>query len=99
MLPAGFAFPIAGVDVWVPKPSEWSILPPRFWRIALLVGFARLKPGVTLEQARAEMDVLNQQYIRAHHPYDTPEILVWQAVASAAYGHWITAETERPFHV
>jgi periplasmic divalent cation tolerance protein len=40
-----------------------------------------------------------EQYIRAHHPYDTPEILMWQAVASAAYGHWITAETERPFHV
>ena len=40
-----------------------------------------------------------EQYIRAHHPYDTPEILMWQAVASAAYGQWITAETQRPFHV
>ena len=40
-----------------------------------------------------------EQYIQAHHPYDTPEILSWQATASAAYGHWITAETQRPLHV
>ncbi|MGA9912292.1 MAG: divalent cation tolerance protein CutA, partial [Paraburkholderia sp.] len=36
---------------------------------------------------------------QAHHPYDTPEILSWQATASAAYGQWITAETQRPLHV
>ncbi|MFM0058220.1 divalent-cation tolerance protein CutA [Paraburkholderia phytofirmans] len=40
-----------------------------------------------------------EQYIQAHHPYDTPEILLWQATASASYGQWITAETQRPLHV
>lgn len=71
VLPAGFEFPYSGVDVWVTKPSEYSELPSRYWRfVTLLTGFARLKPGVTLEQARAEMAVLNQQYIRAH-PGDT----------------------------
>nr|WP_178392215.1 divalent-cation tolerance protein CutA [Burkholderia sp. SRS-W-2-2016] len=40
-----------------------------------------------------------EQFIHAHHPYDTPEILSWQATASAAYGQWITAETQRPLHV
>ncbi|MFT4068773.1 MAG: divalent-cation tolerance protein CutA [Paraburkholderia sp.] len=40
-----------------------------------------------------------EQYIQAHHPYDTPEILCWQATASAAYGRWITAETQRSLHV
>jgi periplasmic divalent cation tolerance protein len=40
-----------------------------------------------------------EQYIQAHHPYDTPEILSWQASASAAFGQWITAETQRPLHV
>ena len=40
-----------------------------------------------------------EQYIQAHHPYDTPEILSWQATASAAYGQWISAETQRPLHV
>ena len=40
-----------------------------------------------------------EQFIQANHPYDTPEILTWQATASAAYGQWIAAETQRPFHV
>ena len=67
VLPPGFEFPFAGVDVWFTKPSEWSQLPPRYWGIvSILTGFARVKPQVTLEQARAEMEVLNQQYMRAH---------------------------------
>jgi periplasmic divalent cation tolerance protein len=40
-----------------------------------------------------------EQYIQTHHPYDTPEILSWQAMASATYGQWILAETQRPLHV
>ncbi|MCC8405087.1 divalent-cation tolerance protein CutA [Paraburkholderia sp. MMS20-SJTN17] len=40
-----------------------------------------------------------EQFIQLHHPYDTPEILSWQATASTAYGQWITAETQRPLHV
>lgn len=66
VLPPRFEFPFAGVDVWFTRPSEWSQLPPRFWGISILTGFARVKPQVSLEQARAEMEVLNQQYVRAH---------------------------------
>ncbi|HTA71766.1 MAG TPA: ABC transporter permease [Bryobacteraceae bacterium] len=66
VLPPGFEFPFAGVDVWFTRPSEWSQLPPRFWGISILTGFARLKPQVSLEQTRAEMEVLNLQYMRAH---------------------------------
>jgi periplasmic divalent cation tolerance protein len=40
-----------------------------------------------------------EQYLQAHHPYETPEILSWQASASAGYGQWVTAETQRPIHV
>jgi periplasmic divalent cation tolerance protein len=40
-----------------------------------------------------------EHYIQTNHPYDTPEILSWQAAASAAYGQWITSETQRPLHV
>ena len=40
-----------------------------------------------------------EQFIQANHPYETPEILSWQATASAAYGQWVTAETQRPIHV
>jgi len=40
-----------------------------------------------------------ERFIRAQHPYDTPEILSWQVTASAAYGQWVNAETQRPIHV
>lgn len=67
VLPSGFQFPHEGVDVWLPRPSEFSALPPEAWpRTPYLIGFARLKPGVSLEQARAELGVLNRQYVAAH---------------------------------
>jgi periplasmic divalent cation tolerance protein len=34
-----------------------------------------------------------EQFICAHHPYATPEILMWQAMASDAYGQWVNHET------
>ncbi len=67
VLPAGFQFPAPGVDVWVPRPAEYSVIPPQFWsRLTVLIGLARLKPDVSLQQARAELSVLNRQYISTH---------------------------------
>lgn len=67
VLPAGFEFPFAGIDVWVAQPSEVSIIPPQARRRSgILTGFARLQPGVTLSQAGAELDVIHRQYARAH---------------------------------
>jgi putative ABC transport system permease protein len=67
VLPAGFDFPIPDLDVWMTRPAETSALPAHFWPfVALLQGFARLRPGVALEQARAEAAILNQQYIAAN---------------------------------
>lgn len=40
-----------------------------------------------------------EQFIEAHHPYSTPEILAWQVMASNAYGQWVNHETQRPLHV
>ncbi|AFQ49540.1 divalent-cation tolerance protein CutA [Burkholderia cepacia] len=40
-----------------------------------------------------------ERFILAHHPYETPEIVSWQSTASAAYGQWVTSETQRLFHV
>jgi periplasmic divalent cation tolerance protein len=40
-----------------------------------------------------------EQLIQTLHPYDTPEILSWQATASAGYGQWVNAETQRSLHV
>jgi predicted permease len=61
VLPAGFQFPFSGVDVWVTRPAEHlnSASP-------ILAVFARLRPGVTVEQASAELAVLTRQYALAH---------------------------------
>ncbi len=40
-----------------------------------------------------------EQFIQQQHPYETPEILSWQATAAASYGQWVVAETQRPIHV
>jgi len=67
VLPAGFEFPRPDLDVWVPRPSETSALPSRFWPfVTTLRGFGRLRPGVSLDQARAEAAVLNRQYLAAN---------------------------------
>lgn len=67
VLPAGFDFPFPHTDVWVTQPSELSIIPPYGRPVSpILSVFGRLKPGVQLRQATAELAVLNQQYKIAH---------------------------------
>src|SRR5271165_2190384 len=68
ILSPDFQFPFLGpkIDVWVPRPFEINFLTPK--QVAAGAGFlngiARLRPGVTREQAEAEMGVLNRQYQR-----------------------------------
>jgi hypothetical protein len=66
VLPEGFEFPFAGVDVWTARPSEWSLLPPRYWGVPILRGFGRLKAEVTVEHAGAELSVFQHQWDIAH---------------------------------
>ncbi len=41
-----------------------------------------------------------EQYIKEHHPYDTPEIVAWPASAALpAYGRWVENETRGKLHV
>lgn len=61
VLPSGFAFPFADIDIWLPRPQLYANATS-----PLLQPFARLKAGVTLSQASAELAVLNQQYRSAH---------------------------------
>jgi putative ABC transport system permease protein len=62
VLPPGFAFPFADIDVWITRPQFFvNATSP------LLRPFGRLKRGVTVSQASAELAVLNQRY-RSGHP-------------------------------
>jgi predicted permease len=62
-----FAFPTPGLDVWLSRPegspkfsSQSRALSP------FLTVFGRLNPGVTLEQATSELNVIQSRYARAH---------------------------------
>jgi predicted permease len=65
VLPATFEYPDSAIEIWTPLVLEGGIEPPSRGNHFLSV-YARLKPGVTLEQARADMDrvgaQLSQQY-------------------------------------
>ena len=67
VLPDNFAFPFVGTDIWMARPAEWSVIPPAARpHVTILNGFARLQPQVSLQQAQAELDVLNRQYVLAN---------------------------------
>jgi putative ABC transport system permease protein len=65
VLPATFEFPDASVELWAPLVLEGGPQPPTRANHFLAV-YGRLKPGVTIEHARADLDrvaaVLTQQY-------------------------------------
>src|SRR5262249_27003682 len=71
VMPAGFNFPDEA-EVWVPSGENPANPHRGNHRLSLV---ARLKPGVTIEQARAELKVLmagwREQY-KGHHPLAEP---------------------------
>jgi putative ABC transport system permease protein len=67
VLPPKFQFPLPATDVWLTRPSEWSILEPQSRRISpILHIFGRLKSSVDISQANAEVVVIDHQYDVAH---------------------------------
>src|SRR5581483_8302722 len=65
---AASAFPLNQLHVWVPRPTEVPFLVPSqlnnggfFFQV-----IARLRPGVSLEQARDAMNVIASGYRRAN---------------------------------
>jgi putative ABC transport system permease protein len=67
VLPERFAFPFPGLDIWMTAPAEEPLIPARSRVLSpFLKLFGRLKPGVTIGQADAEMKVLRHRYALAH---------------------------------
>lgn len=67
VLPPRFKFPTQGVDVWMTRPSEWPTMPAKSRVLSpFLTLFGRLKPGVSIGQANAELAVIHLQYAMAH---------------------------------
>jgi putative ABC transport system permease protein len=67
VLPPHFRFPSPDVDVWMTNPSDWPLMPARVRALTpFLTVFGRLKSGVSLEQANAEMKIIRRQYAMAH---------------------------------
>jgi len=63
VLPPKFQFPFAATDVWLARPSEWSILDPQSRRISpILHIFGRLKSSVDISKADAELLVIDHHY-------------------------------------
>lgn len=70
VLPADFEFAPAGrsIDVWATRAFEQSGLTPEQAREgqAYVLGLARIRRGVSIDQAQAEMLVLDSEYLREH---------------------------------
>jgi putative ABC transport system permease protein len=65
VMPPGFAFPRSEAALWRPLPLGSPALQANRSN-HVLFGIARLKPGVSIEQARSEMDVIGEQLQRAY---------------------------------
>ncbi len=67
VLPPRFEFPSPGLDVWLPAPSDSPAMPASSRALSpFLTVFGRLKSGVSLAQANAEMKVIRRQYATNH---------------------------------
>jgi predicted permease len=64
VMPSQFNFPSAEVGLWIPKQFKVEEFQDRDDNYLEVVG--RLKPGVSLKQAKAEMDVTMQQLKRQY---------------------------------
>jgi putative ABC transport system permease protein len=78
VLPPRFQFPVPGVDVWMTAPTEWPLMSAKS-RVdsPFLSVFGRLKPGLKLEQANAELKVIRRQFKMAN-----PDLLAGEPKAA-----------------
>ncbi|HKY27253.1 MAG TPA: ABC transporter permease [Pyrinomonadaceae bacterium] len=65
VLPANFEFALRRADLWIPYQPNDAQLTRRFLHGTNLIG--RLKPGVSIEQAQSELDVIAKRIEQEHH--------------------------------
>jgi putative ABC transport system permease protein len=68
VLPETFLFPDRAVDFWSPVPTDAPYAQSR--RITWYLGVGRLKPGVSIEQARANLAAVQAQLAARHGDTD-----------------------------
>ena len=91
VMPASFAFPERSVDIWLPAIRLPYLLNRNN---AWYQGEGRLKPGVTLEQARADLELVQKQ-LAAQYPDPDAQIglrldpFVETAVGGARGSLWL----------
>ncbi len=97
VMPAGFAFPRADIDLWMPLDEDMN--DPARDKMHSLEVVARLEPGVTLAQARADLDGYmawsRRTYRPDQHPLSGPEhpviatSLIDATIGSARFSLWL----------
>jgi predicted permease len=70
VMPPGFVFPSRDVEFWIPAPYSPDD-PTLHWDMGWLRPVGRLRPGATVEQARAELNALMPE-VRAGFPWHMP---------------------------
>lgn len=61
VLPPSVQFPDRDVDVWAPAPADAPIAQER--ALTWFTGIGRLRPGVTLQRARADLDAVQSRLV------------------------------------
>ena len=88
VLPAGFRFPDVKADIW-----ELTTLHPEKQRTGLryLAPIARLRPGVSVSQAQADMNVISAQLAREFPDFNRNWGASCNSVAPAVHGRFADA--------
>jgi len=90
VLPASFRYPDGGPrqDVWIPIAQD-PLFGPLLSRpgVPVLSGIARLKPGISLLQAQAEMSALGKRFAKKFPEQDSGETIRLQPYRQAVVGN------------
>lgn len=82
VMPKGFSFP-PGAELWTPLQLDTSSQDPA--HVLLVTG--RLRQGVSLEEANAEMDLLGKQFLAIQGRTETTETAAVEPLHELIYGN------------